>query len=190
MSEPAITSKNVPSAAKTSVASPTAFTKEAPVSYDNIVAKPLRTPNFLNLKHKRPDMSLYWGNRAVGEKESLLRYNQLIAMGFQPCKPEEIVDQHGSPCPSELAKDNRVMYGDLILLKIPKKDYLGALKYNEQRALARVKKFGVAMDGAARHQAAESRDIPRSALGDLPSKAQPYIPPLADMDDGVNLAEK
>jgi hypothetical protein len=189
MSEPTITSKNLPQDSKTTIAKPTAFTKEPIVNYDNVVAKPLRTPNFLNLKHRMPNMSLYWGNRAVGEKESLLRYNQLIAMGFQPCKPEEVTDQTGNPCPSELAKDNRVMYGDLILLKIPKKDYLGALKYNEERALARVKKFGVAMDGASRHQAADSRDIPRSALGSLPQKTQPFIPNLAGIDDGTSVVE-
>jgi hypothetical protein len=190
MSEPAITSKNAGPKVDSNPAKPTAFTNEPVVTYDNVVAKPLRTPNFLNLKHKRPNMSLYWGNRAVGEKESTLRYHQLIAMGFEPCKPDEITDQNGKPVPEALIRSDRVIYGDLILLKIPKADYLGALKYNALRAMARVKKFGVAMEGRAAHQTAESRDIPRSVFADLPSKVQPYIPPLADIDTGTNMADK
>jgi hypothetical protein len=165
--------------------------KPPEVTMENVEAKPLRSPNFLNLKPKNASLALYWGNRSVGEKESSLRYNQLLAMGFVPAKPEEITDQFGNPCPEALTRDGRVLCGDLILLKISKADYYGALKYNAQSAAMRVRKFGVAMDGGrAEHQATESREIPKSALSGLPKKVSAYVPPLAGIDEGTNLAEK
>ena len=187
MSEPTITSKNLPptSVPKVDLKDP------GDIDYSQVVAKPLRSPNFINLVPKNKGLCLFWGNRAVGEKESSLRFNQLIAMGFTPAKPEDVTDQFGNPCPSALARDGRVIYGDLILLKIPKVDYYGHLKYNAENAERRVRRFGVAMAGGrSDHQASENRDIPASALSGLPKDVKAYVPSLAGMDDGVNLAEK
>jgi len=181
MADSTITSKNNIPEAKGAPATPTTQVVNTPVSYENVVAKPLRTPNFLNLKHKNPSMSLYWGNYRVGEKESSLRFNQLVAMGFVTAKPQDITDQTGNPCPDALIRDGKVIYGDIILLMIPKKDYLGALKWNAENAARRVKKFGVAIDGSGK---------PRSVLADLPRKTSAYIPQLDGLDSGVNLAEK
>src|SRR5229473_2931556 len=117
---PTITSSNLPPTqhpAGTKGPSPTpTVSVEAVLRYDQIEAKPLRAPNFISLRHKNPNMSLFWGNRAVGEKESGLRYDQLIAMGFVPAKPEDVTSMEGHPCPPSICRDGRIMYGDLILL--------------------------------------------------------------------------
>jgi hypothetical protein len=176
---------------------------EALIPYDQIVAKPLRQPNFIALKPKNPNMSLFWGNRVVGEKESGLRYDQLIAMGFVPATPADVLTNLGQACPPALCRDGRIMYGDLILLKIPRADYLGALKWNEQSARARVKKPGVALDGVGaskdfgREAVATDGRAPMTPVG-FPRKVSPFVPALAEVDaktadnsgPEVNLAEK
>jgi len=157
---------------------------EVAIPYEQIEAKPLRAPNFINLKPKNPNLSLFWGNRAVGEKESGLRYDQLIAMGFVPAKPEDVTSMEGLPCPPSICRDGRIMYGDLILLKIPKVDYVGALIWNEQNARLRMKKPGVTLEGGSKeHQASDARLQPSEALpANLRTKVSMYVPPLAEVD--------
>jgi hypothetical protein len=211
MPEPTITSKNLPpnqqpGAMKTSPPSglPAAPPREVQIPYDQIEAKPLRQPNFIALKPKNPNMSLYWGNRAVGEKESGLRYDQLIAMGFVPAQPLDVLTNLGQECPKSLCRDGRIMYGDLILLKIPRADYVGALKWNEQNARIRVRKPGVALDGVGASRdiggrevvATDGRANPNPA--GFPKKVSTFVPQLAEVDaktadnsgPEVNLAEK
>src|ERR1700756_2092693 len=192
MSEPTITTKNLPPiqqpAAKASIPPGLKPAAEFIIPDDQIVAKPLRAPNFISLKPVNPNLSLFWGNRAVGEKESGLRYDQLIAMGFAPAMPQDVKTMNGLPCPPSICRDGRIMYGDLILLKIPRVDYVGALKWNEQSARQRVRKPGVAIEKSA------TRDIGgRSVLDDpggrrsetpvgFPRKVTPYVPELAEVD--------
>ena len=190
MSEPTITSRNLPPTQRPSA--PVAPTpppiglkpaSEVRIPYKQIEAKPLRSPNFINLVPKNPNLSLFWGNRAVGEKESGLRYDQLIAMGFVPAKPEDVLSSIGQACPPSICRDGRVMYGDLILLKIPRVDYVGALKWNEQNARNRIRKPGVTLDGGmTEHQRDDSRKQPIDALASLPKKVSAYVPPLAEVD--------
>src|SRR5215472_16868879 len=98
MADPTITSKNLPPAHQPSAIPPgRSWTPPTPptsvevqVPYDQIEAKPLRAPSFATLYPKNPNICLYFGNRAVGEKESGLRYDQLIAMGFVAAKPEDV----------------------------------------------------------------------------------------------------
>jgi hypothetical protein len=145
-------------------------------------------------------MSLYFGNRAVGEKESGLRYDQLIAMRFRPAKPEEVLTQDGKPCPASIVRDGRIMYGDLILLTIPRADYVGQLKWNAENAARRVRRFG-----SAQATPEDGRGETGSALRDITQtraaregKIGVYIPPLVETDaktadnSGLpaNLAEK
>ncbi len=184
---PTLTSKNLPPSQQPGrglpPTPPITASIEVALPYDQIEAKPLRAPNFINLKPKNPNLSLFWGNRAVGEKESGLRYDQLIAMGFVPARPEDVLSNEGLTCPPSICKDGRIMYGDLILLKIPRKDYIGALKWNEQNARLRVKKPGVTIEGGmTEHQAADSRRQPVDALASLPKKVSSYVPTLAETD--------
>jgi hypothetical protein len=175
-----------PAGAITSANLPKPPVPEAFISDDEIVAKPLRPPNFINLLPRNPNHSLYWGNRAVGEQESTLRYDQLIAMGFRNAKPEEVKTATGDPVPPALSKEGKVMYGDLILLLIPRADYRGSQKWNEQSARARVKKPGVAIagdkgmhtpkDGPETRMSTTAAGFPRS------DKVQVYTPQLAEVD--------
>jgi hypothetical protein len=198
-----ITSKNLPPMQAPTVrpATPLPGLKpsvEFAIPYEQIEARPLRSPNFINLKAKNPNLSLYWGNRAVGEKESGLRYDQLIAMGFIPAKPDEVVSMEGHPCPPSICRDGRIMYGDLILLKMSREAYVGALKWNDQNARLRVKKLGVALSGDSRErQATDTRQQPTQALNIPSSKVSIYVPAIAETDaktadnsGPVNLAEK
>lgn len=163
---------------------------EVAIPYEQIVAKPLRAPNFTNLKHKNPNMSLYWGNRAVGEKESTMRYDQLLSMGFVPAKPEDVLLANGSPCPPSLQRDGRVMYGDLILLMMPRADYLGQIKWNEQNARLRVKKPGVTIDTGASHDVMSAQEMIRDTndarknmtAAAFPKKVSTFVPSMAETD--------
>lgn len=198
MPEPTITSKNLPPSQQGAPVPQV----EKTLTYDQIEARPLRSPNFLNLKPKNPNMSLYFGNRAVGEKESGLRFDQLIAMGFRPAKPDEILTAQGDACPPSIQRDGRIMYGDLILLIISKQAYLGATKWNAESAERRVRRFG-STAGTPGQDA--DRANPSSALGDISGsraaregKIAAYIPKIADTDSKIadnsgipaNLAEK
>jgi len=191
MSEPTITSKNLPPVQRPGAVNtsppPTPLglkpAAEVRIPYSQIEAKPLRAPNFINLAPKNPNLSLFWGNRSVGEKESGLRYDQLIAMGFIPAKPEDVTTSEGLTCPPSICRDGRIMYGDLILLKIPRVDYVGALKWNEQNARLRIRKPGVTLDGGmSEHQKDDARRQPIDALASLPKKVSAYVPPLAEVD--------
>lgn len=186
---PTITSKNVPTPAPAlSPSAPAPAPPEVVPSYADIEAKPLRAPNFINLVPINPNVSIRWGNRSVGVKESTMRYDELIAMGFVPAEPKDVKTSNGLPCPPSLVKDNRVFYGDVILLKIARKDYIGALKWNEQSARLRVKKPGVYIDTGA------SKDVGgREVLADdggrksvtaaaFPKKVSTYVPQLAETD--------
>jgi hypothetical protein len=161
---------------------------EVAIPYEQIEAKPLRAPNFISLKPKNPNLSLFWGNRAVGEKESGLRYDQLIAMGFVPAKPEDVLTLEGLTCPPSICRDGRIMYGDLILLKIPRTDYVGALKWNEQNARLRVKKPGVYLEGVGASKDIGGREVLKEdgrasmTSAAFPRKVTPYIPPLSEVD--------
>jgi hypothetical protein len=163
------------------------------IAYEDIEAKPLRAPNFVNLLPKNPNIALYWGNRAVGEKESCLRYDQLIAMGFVPAKPEDVYVKNPEtgeklPCPPSIARDGRVMYGDIILLKHSRKDYIGALKWNEQSARIRIRKPGVTIEGAGASKDMGGKEVlktdGRAQVGSagFPNKAHVYVPPIAEVD--------
>lgn len=170
---PVITSKNLPPQVP----------HEVVIRDDEIVAKPLRSPNFINLLPRNPNMSLYWGNRSVGEKESGLRYDQLISMGFAPAQPQDVMTSKKEAVPPSLCKDGRVMYGDLILLKIPRVDFVGAIKFNEQSARYRVKKPGVAIQGDSKAlQNADSRQSPQGAGFPNSPKISTYVPQLAETD--------
>jgi hypothetical protein len=193
MPEPTITSKSLPPAMQPGAVrtSPAGSSDAKPpveqqIPWEQIEAKPLRSPNFLNLKPKNPNLSLFFGNRAVGEKESGLRYDQLIAMGFVPAKPEDVITNLGHPCPPSLCRDGRIMYGDLILLKIARVDYIGNQKWNEQNARLRMKKPGVTIEGGGKeHQAADGRLQPTTALNvpdAIRNKVSMYVPPLAEVD--------
>lgn len=209
MPEPTITSKNLPPVQRPAGPPMPAglppqpkATVEVAIPYEQIEAKPLRAPNFISLKPRNPTLCLYWGNRAVGEKESGLRYDQLIAMGFAPAQPMDVVTLQNQPCPPSIQRDGRIMYGDLILLKIPRVDYIGALKWNEQSARQRVRKPGVVIDTGASKDIGGKEVLQTDGRASMqpagfPRKVSAYVPDLAEVNAAtadnsgpdVNLAE-
>jgi hypothetical protein len=196
--EPTITSKALPPAMQPGAikSSPPVMpprSVEVEIPYEQIEAKPLRAPNFINLWPNNPNLTLFWGNRAVGEKESGLRYDQLIAMGFVPAQPQDVHSRNPEsgqhlPCPPSICRDGRIMYGDLILLKIPRVDYVGALKWNEQSARQRVRKPGVALEGVGASKDIGGREVLKNdgraseTAAGFPRKVHPYVPTLAETD--------
>jgi hypothetical protein len=186
--QPAITSKNFTAAP--TPPKPPVVQNEVAIPYEQIVAKPLRAPNFTNLKHRNPNMSLYWGNRAVGEKESTMRYDQLLSMGFVPAKPQDVLLASGEACPPSLQRDGRVMYGDLILLMISRTDYVGQIKWNEQSARLRVKKPGVTIETGNSQDVMTASELVKDTndarkgmtAAAFPRKVSTYVPALAETD--------
>lgn len=144
---PVITSKNLPPEV------PPPGAKSAHVDgleIDNdsdIVAKPLVSPDFTKLKPVNPAMSLRLVNRlALGGQ----RFEEAKVQGFVCCKQTDIKD-----CPSLMTvKDGVVTYGDLIVMMMPRIDYLGAIKNNEQNARRRVSHAAVFGAGQEHLQAA------------------------------------
>lgn len=133
-SSPAITSANLPTPPAAPVVS-----KEEP-----IIAKPLVDADFTKLRAKSPLMSIYFGNRIANNG---MRIEDLKSRGFRIAVPDEIVTFDGKPCPSGLIQNGHVQRGDLLLLIIPKKDYVGQLKYNEQQAQQRISKAATTAKG-------------------------------------------
>lgn len=169
---PAITSANLPP----QQAPPPAVVLD--VEDGQIVAKPLVDADFTRLKPKNPLMSLYFGNRIANNG---LRIEDLKARGFRLATPDEIVTQDGKPVSEGLIKNGHVQRGDLLLLIIPKADYVGQLNYNRQSADARVSR-------AANNQ--RMKDELGNALkevGGLPSrykgKIQIYSPKTSEFDN-------
>jgi hypothetical protein len=151
---------------------------EREIPDEEILARPLSLPDFINIKHKNPNMSLFWGNRAVGDKESKMRFSQLLAMGFVCAKPDDVHLPHQGkflPCPESLAVDGRIIWGDLICLMIPKVKYVGQLKLNAENARNRVRKPGTIIqpDG-------KETPIMSGLQAQSRGKIQPYVPSNAE----------
>lgn len=149
--------------------------------YPGIVARPLQLPDFVNVKHKNPGLSLRWVNRSVGVKESTQRLDEMIYAGFRPVRPDEIlqVDQGGRtrPIMPNLIKDGKVIRGDLILMCIEREAYEGALKYNWERAVARLHPERQLATGQKQLQkAVAERGVPRGVAATLHQKLQAFRP--------------
>jgi hypothetical protein len=138
LSTPTITSKNLPP----ELPKPGAPQVAAPPKIDDdsdIVAKPLVSPDFTKLKPTNPAMILRGVNRlALGGQ----RFEEARVQGYVVCKPEDIVGMKTNPGVMTV-KDNTVTYGDLIFMMMPRVDYIGAIKQNEQNARARVSRAAV-----------------------------------------------
>jgi hypothetical protein len=179
-STPTLTSKNVPRPAQpppNPVQAAVAAQQAAEmVSDDAIVAKPLTSPDFIAIKHRNPMMSCRWGNRVAGGGQ---RIDTLLAQGFQFVKPEDAVMSDGkTPAPKSLIKENKVIYNDLVLVCLPRVDYVGAIKHNENRARQRADRQH--MQKAAIGEVDKTlREV--NAPADLRRKIQPFIPSEAEM---------
>lgn len=125
-SSPVITSANLPKP-PAPAASPTAVVHD-----DDIVAKPLGS-GFRDIRPANPAMSLRWINRVAG---SGARFDQAKAEGYHVCHEGDISKE--TPPAAHWKKDGAFIDGDLILMMMPKVDYIGAIKQNEQNAVRRL----------------------------------------------------
>lgn len=140
-----------------------------------IIAKPLGMgEGFFTLRPKNPNVVF----RAIacnvnpGHCDNpYLRYEQAKIQGYVNAVPSDV---QGDVSPG-FVKDNgaRIVNGDLILMKISKSQYRGALKWKDQQALRATKKAGVEEDGNRQIlRAMQETNIP-SRLG---RKLQPFTP--------------
>lgn len=107
-------------------------TEEFALEEGPIIAKPLTNPDFTNLKLKNPNLVARWVNRSAAGG---IRVQHMLAVGFVPIVPADCIG-----LPDTYKVDGHVIYGDLIAMKINRKDYEGALLYNQQQAALRVRK--------------------------------------------------
>lgn len=131
---PAITSANIPRPVTTTVAQTAA--KVATSAVDQIVAAPLIEPDFVNIKPNNPDVSFRWVLHTLYKKDgtqSILRFEQAKAQGYIVATKADI--QPGC-VPVAYERDNGTKYvnGDLILMKIDRRKYQGAILHREQQA--------------------------------------------------------
>jgi hypothetical protein len=153
--------------------------------FPGVEARPLQLPDFVNVKPKNPGVSFRWVNRSVGIKESTQRLDEMIFAGFVPARPDEcmIPDQKGGhvPIPPNLIKDGKIIRGDLMLMKIDKKAYEGALKYNWQRSVSRLHPDRQLQTGQKQLATAVSQQgIPAGMARTLASKLQAFRPGSSD----------
>jgi len=149
--------------------------------FPGIEARPLQLPDFVNVKPRNPGISLRWVNRAVGVQGSTQRLDEMIYAGFVPVSPAEVVMPDGKPLMANLIKDGKIIRGDLILMKIDRKQYEGALKYNWERSIARLAPDRQLQTGRKElAKAVTQAGVPRDVGRTLASKLQAFRPGTAD----------
>ena len=149
---PTITSKNLPPQIP-----PPGMVEATPPTIDDdadIVAKPLVSPDFTKLIPANPAMSLRLVNRlALGGQ----RFEEARVQGFVVCKPSDVKNLTNLMT----VKDGNITYGDLIVMMMPRVDYVGAIKQNEANARRRVSRASVF--GAGQEQLATAlNEVPGS----------------------------
>jgi len=137
---------------------------------EEIIARPLSNPDFTRLTKKNKNVEFRWVNRAAAAGQ---RYRQALAQGYVNATSADV------DVPTVAFENGAFINGDLILMKIDRKVYLGAIKFNEEEALRKVSPAGVEAKTKAELQKAQGTV---SAPRDVKSKIQAFTPPI----DSVN----
>lgn len=103
----------------------------APELDEAIIAKPLVTPDFVDIRPKNPNVSFRW---VEFKAQDGMRLSQAQAQGWQTATQLDIAD--GSLSPFRRDNGSKFINGDLILMKMDRGRYLGAKKYKHQVAAA------------------------------------------------------
>ena len=149
--------------------------------FPGIEARPLQLPDFVNIRSKNPSVSFRWVNRAVGVQGSTQRLDEMVYAGFVPVKPEEACMPNGQPIMANLIKNGQIIRGDLILMKIDRKAYEGALKYNWERSIARMHPDRQLQTGRKQLASEISKvGVPRELSRSIASKLQAFRPGSSD----------
>lgn len=176
---PTITSKNLPGPPTVVHNASEAIHIAADELDELLEAAPLVVPDFLNLVPAKADISIRWINFSVGEQKSTLRYDQCVAAGFVNALPADVKTSNGKPIPPSLVKDGKIIYGDVILMKIARNLYLGALKANRNKALRRGMRSTSAQEGIRNIQSEIAKNRPPK---DIMRKIQPFVPGEAELE--------
>lgn len=136
---------------------------DAPELADDIVARPLVAPDFTNPKPKNPNVCFRWIEFKARDG---FRYQQCIAQGFSVAKKEDLANPEAFTVYSR-EMGTKFINGDVILMKIDRARYLGALKHRQLKTQALTNPAVV----KAVSVAAASGDLIQS-LG----KMSPFIP--------------
>ena len=142
---PAITSANlprpaVPSSPKATVGAglPQAVRGVAAATVasalDSIVAAPLNSPDFVHLIPANPDVTFRWVLHTLYKQDGSqnnIRFEKAKVEGYAIATQADIKNP-----PMEYARDGGTKFinGDLILMKIDRRKYEGALLYKDQKA--------------------------------------------------------
>lgn len=97
---------------------------------DDIVARPLTMPDFINVPLANPNLSARW---IFSDRR---RFAQAKAQGWRVAKKSDIKLGYQSLTPYEEEGGTKYINGDLVLMVIDRKIYLGALRYKHQVAAA------------------------------------------------------
>lgn len=143
--------------------------------FEGIEARPLQLPNFCDLVPTNSSIVIRWVNRVAGNPSGQ-RYHQMVAVGFVPAEIGDAKMPNGSPIPEHLLQDGRIINGDVVLMKIDRRAYLGGIKYNNERAIK-----------AATVHAAQKRETARvadetKAPPDILNKLQVFAPSQQDAE--------
>jgi hypothetical protein len=155
-----------------------ALTFDSKDPYPEVEARPLQMPDFVNLKPKNPAISFRWVNRSVGVQGSTQRLDEMIYAGFVYATA---LDVQGTVMPN-LLKDGKIIRGDLVLMKMPKVQYEGALKYNWKRAVHRLhpgQQLNVGRQQLSK--AVGEVGVPREVGKTLVSKLEAFRPNTAEI---------
>jgi hypothetical protein len=97
---------------------------------EDIVARPMTLPDFVNVPLANPNLCARW---IFTDRR---RFAQAKAQGWRVAKRGDIKPGHANLTPYEEEGGTKYINGDLILMVIDRKIYLGALKYKHQVAAA------------------------------------------------------
>lgn len=146
-----------------------------------IVAKPLtgQMDIFGTLKPKNPNVVLRGiFNGRSGDSQMSLRYEQAKGQGYVNATIEDIA----GTVPVSMQRDGGkvIVHGDLILMKIDRATYMGALKYKDQQALRSVQRQ---RDSSLEHGQFElARAMQEVAAPQkLSRKLSPFIPTESEL---------
>jgi hypothetical protein len=97
---------------------------------DDITARPMQLPDFVNVPLANPNLSARW---IFTDRR---RFAQAKAQGWRVAKTSDIKPGYAALTPFSEEGGTKFVNGDLILMVIDRKIYLGALRYKHQVAAA------------------------------------------------------
>lgn len=151
-------------------------------AFAGIEAAPLNMPDMLNVVPVSPEIEFRWGNRVASDG---LRFQQLVYSGFQPAEPKDV-----KGCPQMLIRDGKVIYGDLILMKISKRKYRGALLHNHNVSVRQMQKFTTANREGQKLSRQEILDASIGGPPELRSKLRAFTPSDKETEGMISEQQK